>query len=148
MKITKILHPTDFSECSKAATRYAHSLAKQYGASVVMMYVVDDVTHNPGGWYVPHISLDELTKDMEQSAQKQIDRCCYETFRDVDKVERKVLRGVPDDVIANYARDNGVDLIVMGTHGKSGMDFVFGSTTEKVIRKADCPVLCVKGKES
>lgn len=148
MKISKILHPTDFSECSRAATDYVKSFAKLHDASVVMMYVVNDVAQTAGGWYVPHISLDELTKDMEQSARKEIDRCCYENFRDVKDVERVVLKGVPDDVITKYARENGVDLIVMGTHSKSGMDFVFGSTTEKVIRKAGCPVLCVKSKES
>lgn len=145
MKITKILHPTDFSECSMKATEYAHSLAKQYGAGVVMMYVVDNVSNVPGGWYVPHISLDELYKDMEQSASKKIEKCCYETFRDIEKVERVVLRGAPEEQIVRYAKENGVDLIVMGSSSRTGMDAVFGSTTEKVIRRAECPVLCVKG---
>lgn len=145
MKITKILHPTDFSEHSKKATEYAHALAKQFGASVVMMYVVDNSSNVPGGWYVPHISMDEIYKDMEQSAAKKLEKCCYETFRDIEKVERVVVKGVPTVEIIKYADENGVDMIVMGSESKKGMDVVFGSTAERVIRKAGCPVLCVKG---
>jgi len=145
MKITKILLPTDFSEYSTKATDYAHELARQYGAAVVMMYVVDNASHVPGGWYVPHISMDEIYKDMEKSAEKKLEKCCYETFRDLKNVERVIVKGVPEVEIIKYANENGVDMIVMGSEKKKGMDVVFGSTAERVIRKAECPVLCVKG---
>jgi len=143
MNITHVLHPTDFSEGSKAAFEYARTLAKQYGAKLSLVYVLDqyEVSH---GWYVPHISLDELYKDMELSAKKQIEHCCYEELRDFKNVDNAVLKGEPDEEIVKYAGKHGVDLIVMGAYSKRGMDFVFGSTTEKVLRKADCPVLCVK----
>jgi nucleotide-binding universal stress UspA family protein len=143
MKITSILHPTDFTEGSKAALQYAKDLAKQHDATITLMYVIDKSvsTH---GWYVPHISLDELYKDMEASAKKELERCCYEELRDVKGVEKVVLTGVPDDEIVKYAKSKDVDLIVMGTYSKSGMDFMFGSTTEKVLRKAHCTVMCVK----
>jgi len=144
MKVTKILIPTDFSEHSEKATDYAHALAKQFGASVVMMYVVDNSSNVPGGWYVPHISMDELYKDMEESAAKRLEKCCYETFRDMKDVQRVIVRGVPEVEIIKYAKDNGVDMIVMGSESKKGMDVIFGSTAERVIRKADCPVLCVR----
>ena len=143
MNITKILHPTDFSEGSKAAVAYVKSLAKQYDAEVTLMYVLDQLP-KAHGWYVPHISLGELYKDMEASAKKEMERCCYEEFREAKSVDRVVLKGVPDEEIVKYANDNGVDLIVMGTYSKEGMDFLFGSTTEKVLRRASCPVLCVK----
>jgi len=143
MQITHVLHPTDFSEGSKAAFEYAKTLAKQNGAKMTLLYVVDQssVSH---GWYVPHISLEELYKDMEASAKKQLEHCCYEELRDFKDVGHVVLKGAPDEEIVKYAHDKNVDLIVMGTFSKSGMDFVFGSTTEKVLRKAECPVLCVK----
>jgi nucleotide-binding universal stress UspA family protein len=144
MKITKILLPTDFSELSNKATDYAHELAKQYGAAVVMMYVVDNSSNVPGGWYVPHISMDEMYKDMEKNAEKRLEKCCYETFRDLKNVERVVVKGVPEVEIIKYASENGVDMIIMGSETKKGMDVVFGSTAERVIRKAGCPVLCVK----
>jgi len=143
MNIKKILLPTDFSEGSRAAMDYAKSLAKHYDAQIALIYVVDDLTKTRG-WYVPHISLTELYKDMEESAHKQIERCCYEELRDFDGVEKVVAKGVPDEEILKYAKEKGIDLIVMGTYSKVGMDVLFGSTAEKVMRKANCPVLCVK----
>lgn len=143
MKITNILHPTDFSEGSLAAMEYVKSLAKQYGAKITLMHVVDEFSRTHG-WYVPHISLNELYKDIEASAKKRIEHCCYEELRDFGDVKKVVVKGVPDEEIVKYAGENGVDLIVMGTYSKSGMDYVFGSTTEKVLRKAKCPVFCVK----
>jgi len=143
MKISSILYATDFSEGSNAALDYVKSLARQYGARVTMMYVVDEVAGGHG-WYVPHISLDELYKDMEASAKKKLDHCCYEELREFKDVERVVAKGVPDEQIVKYADDHGVDMVVMGAFSKAGMDFLFGSTTEKVLRKAKCPVLCVK----
>ena len=144
MKIAKILHPTDFSNGSKAAMDYVKSLAKQHNAEITLMYVVDEVSRTQG-WYVPHISLNELYKDMEASARKELERCCYEELRDFGKVEKVVLKGVPEDEIIRYAEEKAVDLIVLGTHSRGGgMEFVFGSTAEKVMRKARCSVLCVK----
>ena len=143
MKIKKILLPTDFSEGSKAAIDYAKSLAKHYDAHITLIYVVDELTKTHG-WYVPHISVNELYKDIEESAKKQIERCCYEEFRDFEGVEKVVTKGVPGDVIAKYAKEKGIDLIVMGTYSKVGMDLLFGSTAQRVLKKANCPVLCVK----
>ena len=143
MTIKNILHPTDFSEGSKAALNYAKFMAKQCGASLTLMYVVDEVTKSHG-WYVPHISLDELYKDMEASAKKQLEHCCYEELRDFKDVGKVVKKGIPEEEIVKYATEKGVDLIVMGTYSKSRMDMVFGSTTEKVLRKSGCSVLCVK----
>ena len=145
MKITHILHPTDFSDSSAAAMDYVKTLAKQYDSEITMMYVMDELD-NAKGWYVPHISLDEFYKDMETAAAKKLEHCCYEGLREMKKVNRVVVKGEPEEEIVKYAKTHGVDMIVMGTHSKSGMDFFFGSVTEKVIRGAECPVLCVKTK--
>ena len=80
----------------------------------------------------------------EQQATKKLEHCCYEELRDFKKVNRVVISGSPEEVIVKYAKEKGVDLIVMGTQTKSGMDFVFKSSVDKVIKKAECPVLCVK----
>jgi nucleotide-binding universal stress UspA family protein len=143
MNIRHILYPTDFSEGSAAAFDYVKTLAKQYNAEITLIYALNDISNN-GGWYVPHTSLDEYYKEMEAQATKKLEHCCYEELRDFTNVNRVIIKGTPDEVILNYAKDKGVDLIVMGTHAKSGMDFVFRSAVETVIRKADCPVLCVK----
>jgi len=145
MNINRILLPTDFSVCSAAATEYTKSLAEKYGSKVVVMCVVDESTIK-GGWYVPHINIDDMFAEMEKEAKKQLDKCVYENFRDMESdVEKVVVKGIPDEEIIKYANDNKVDLVVMGTYSRTGtMDRVFGSTTERVIRKSAAPVLCVK----
>ncbi len=143
MKISHILHPTDFSEGAEAALDYARALAKQYNASLTHLYVLNDVTKGHG-WYVPHISLDTFLAEMKAEAKKKLDHCCYEEQMDLKNVNCVILSGEADDNIVDYAKKNGVDLIVMGSYSKSGMDFLFGSVTRKVIKKAHCPVLCVK----
>jgi len=97
------------------------------------------------GWYVPHISMDELYKDMEDAAKKELQRCCIEELRGYENIERVVIRGVPDEEIIKFASANNIDLIVMGTHGRKGLDRVlFGSTAAKVVRNAPCAVLTVR----
>ena len=143
MKISHILHPTDFSEGAHAALDYAKALAKQYNASLTLLYVMNDIRRGQG-WYVPHFSLDNFFEEMKVNAEKKLKHFCYEEAREIKDVNSIILRGEPDEEIVGYAKHNGIDLIVIGSYSKSGMDFIFGSTTRKVLRKADCPVLCVK----
>jgi len=145
MKMSKILLPTDFSVCSDAATEYVKSLAGKYGAKVTIMCVVDESTIK-GGWYVPHANINEMFNEMAEEAGKKLEKCVYEHFRDMEsEVEKVVVKGIPDEEIVKYANDNDVDLVVMGTYSSHGkLDRVFGSTTERVIRKSQCAVLCVK----
>ena len=142
MKMTNILHPTDFSECSYAAMDYARTLAQKFDADLTLLYVLDEVSRSEG-WYVPHISLDEFYKEMEASARKKLEHCCYEELRGLN-VNSVIKKGHPHEQIVQYADGHGIDLIVMGAYSKSGMDLLFGTTTRKVLKKADCPVLCVK----
>lgn len=143
MKINHILHPTDFSESSQAAMDYAKSLAQKYDSSITLLYVIDEMSKTEG-WYVPHISLDEFYKEHEDQARKKMEHCCYEELRNIKHVDRVIVKGEPSEQIVKYADSKGVDMIVMGAYNKSGMDFMFGSTTRKVIKKSKCPVLCVK----
>ena len=143
MKINHILYPTDFSESSNVAIDYVKNIALQHGSRITMMYVIDQIGRSQG-WYVPHISLDAFYKELEENAQKKLDHCCYEQFSEFKDIERVIAKGKPDEEIVKYADNKGVDLIVMASPSKTGMDFVFGSAVEKVIRKAKCPVLCVR----
>ncbi len=150
MQIRTILFPTDFSNGARAAMGSAISLANQYGAKLILLYVIQDV--NIAEWYIPSsISAMDLVEDMRKGAEKEIAKWLDEAARaGVKNVERMVVRGVPFVEIIRTARDKGVDLIVIGTHGRTGIDhMLFGSTAEKVVRKAHCPVLTVRmaGKE-
>ena len=144
MEIKKILFATDFSEGSSSALPYAVDIAKRYGAKLYFVHVIYDVAKT-SGWYVPHVSMDELYNDMEKNAKAQLEKSFTEEMRGFKDVEHVVLKGTPYEELARFAEENKVDLIVIGTHGRKGLDrMLFGSTAEQVVRHAPCPVLTVR----
>ena len=147
MKIKKILFPTDFTEGALAAMPYVADLAASYGAKLYLLHVIYDMSASTG-LHVPHISLNAMYEEMQKGAEKEIGDFGAEMSVKLKDVETRVLRGVPYEEILKFARENGVDLIVMGTHGRSGLDrVIFGSTAEKVVRNAECPVLTVRSQK-
>ena len=149
MQIKTILFPTDFSNGARAAMDHAISLAKDYQAKLILLYVIQDISI--AEWYIPStISAGELIEDMQKSAWQEMDKWIDEVSKQVKDVEKMVVRGVPFVEIIQTAKERNADLIVIGTHGRTGIDhMLFGSTAEKVVRKAACPVLTVRiaGKE-
>ncbi|MEO5356469.1 MAG: universal stress protein [Nitrospirae bacterium YQR-1] len=144
MEIRKILVPTDFMEGASWAADYASDLAKRYGASIYVFHVIYDVA-GAVGWYLPQLSYDEFYKDIEENAQKELQLIYEQQLKDVESVSRHIARGNPADEILKFADTNSIDLIVMGTHGRKGIDrMIFGSTAEKVVRNAKCPVLTTR----
>jgi nucleotide-binding universal stress UspA family protein len=144
MEIKRILFPTDFSEGSSHALPYAIDMAKHYGARLYLLHVIYDIAKTTG-WYVPHISMDEMYKDMEEGAKKELERYGLEELRGLKEVERAVRKGVHHEEIVRFANEKKIDLIVMGTHGRKGIDrILFGSTAAQVVRNAPCPVLTVR----
>lgn len=144
MEIRSILFPTDFSEGSSQALRYAVDLAQRYGAKLFVIHVIYDVV-KATGWYVPHVSVDKMYEDIRESAKKELERFGVEELSVLKNVERLVLSGVPHEEIINFAKEQKIDLIVMGTHGRKGVDrILFGSTAAQIVRFAPCPVLTVR----
>jgi nucleotide-binding universal stress UspA family protein len=144
MEMKKILFATDFSEGSSNALPYALDLAKQYGAKLYLIHVLYDVAKTVG-WYVPHASLDEIYADMKKAAEAELDKIFADEMRGFKDIERLVLTGVPHEEITKFAEEKKIDLIVLGTHGRRGLDrMLFGSTAEQVVRNASCPVLSVR----
>jgi nucleotide-binding universal stress UspA family protein len=87
-----------------------------------------------------------MYRDLEKSAQKELEKFACEKMQDCKDVEYTVLRGIPHEGILKFAQEKNIDLIVIATHGRKGLDrFLFGSTAEKVVRYAPCPVLTVRG---
>ncbi len=147
MKIEKILFPTDFTEGALAALPYAADLAKSYGAKLYLLHVIYDMSAATG-LQVPQVSFNAMYEDIQKGAEKEIGNFAAVVGIELKNVETQVLRGVPYEEILTFARENGVDLIIMGTHGRSGFDrVIFGSTAEKVVRNSECPVLTVRSQK-
>ena len=144
MEIKKVLFATDFSEGSSHALPYAVDIARQYGAKLYFVHVLYDVAKT-AGWYVPHISIDEMYGDMVKSAKAELEKIFIDDLRGFKDLEHVVLKGIPYEEISRFAADNKIDLIVLGTHGRKGIDrMLFGSTAEQIVRNAPCPVLSVR----
>jgi nucleotide-binding universal stress UspA family protein len=143
MEIKRILFATDFSEGSASSLPYAVSMTRQYGAKLYFVHVIHDIAKTSGS-YVPHISLDELYSEMEENAKKELEKSTVEELRGKE-VEHVVLKGTPYEEISRFAEENKIDLIVVGTYGRKGLDrMLFGSTAEQIVRHAPCPVLTVR----
>jgi nucleotide-binding universal stress UspA family protein len=144
MEIKKILFTTDFSEGASHALSYAVDVAKHYGAKLYLLHVVQDMAMAPG-LHIPHGSSDMMYTELDTSAKKALEKLCITTCEDLKNTERSIVRGIPYEEILKFAKEKGTDLIVIGTHGRKGLDRVlFGSTAERVVRNALCPVLTVR----
>jgi len=144
MEIKSILFPTDFSEGSSQALQYATDMAKKYGAKLYILHVIYDIA-KASGWYVPHRSVDEMYKELQDGAMKELEKFGVAELSGIKDIARSVLTGVPHEEIMNFAKKNKIDLIIMGTHGRSGIDrILFGSTAAQVVRYAPCPVFTVR----
>ena len=142
--IQKILVPIDFSPHAAEATAWAADLARRYDASLTLLHVLQPVAMAlPEGYVL--MSANALSDLMTE-----IDRALAQARKDVEATERirpetKLIQGVPFAEIIQFARDGAFDLIVMGTHGRTGLKHaLLGSVSEKVVRKAPCPVLTVR----
>ncbi len=150
IKLKKILCPFDFSENSQEALQYAiHLMLKDDDASLYLVHVVDNrVFDYSGPFYEQELPVMNVTLD--QSTREQLEKKLLAEVPEKiqNRVETIILFGVPFLEIITAARDNDIDLIVIGTHGRTGLaHMLIGSVAEKVVRKAPCPVLSVKRKK-
>ncbi len=150
IKMEKILFPTDFSEYSQYAFPYALSFAKEYGAKLYILHVIEDVQYLANA-YMFDVPIMPSFADVEQNRLKEMQEFIDTHVKDKDiQIEKVVRRGRPFIEIIEMARDENIDLIVTATHGRGGLEHVvFGSVAERVVRKAPCPVLSIRmpGKE-
>lgn len=137
----EILVPTDGSEPAKAALDEAIDHAKSHGATLHVLYVVEDHLI-PGGVE----SGAEIHEALKRDGEKAIREArTWAQAAGIESLQVEIGAGKPHEVILDYARDNGIDLIIMGTHGRSGIErALLGSVTERVLRLADQPVLTVR----
>lgn len=145
--VRRILHPTDFSRASGAAFLKAVALAKESRAELLLVHVLLPTTPFIGDGYISPKTYEELEASARRGAQRELAKVVAKAQKAKARVKAVLLEGVPYDRIARVARSKRADLIVMGTHGRSGLSkFFLGSVAERVIALASCPVLTVRGK--
>jgi universal stress protein A len=146
-RIKKILAPTDLSDLSQAGVRYALELAKAVGAEVTVYHVVcRDEFMRYELLHVRPLLMDNLL----QKYRRQLSGFIEERFADLlpsIALRQEVELGVPEDNIVTKAKEEAMNLIVISTHGRTGLSHMFmGSVTEHVIRHAPCPVLSIRSE--
>lgn len=140
MKITHILIPIDFSAPSREATDYALELARLSGATITLYHVIEDpVVYVPAlGGYVPE------PRDLEDFSRAALAEWIIDDDAVGLMIRREWEHGHPVSSILDYAIEHGCDMIVMGTHGRGVLGhMLIGSVAERIVRKAQCPVLTV-----
>jgi nucleotide-binding universal stress UspA family protein len=141
--IRRILCPTDFSEFSDIAFRYALSIAQHYRGKLLVQHVVESWQH-PEAAFVPAHYYVEFRSHLLHKGEEELQRFVKNHANNGIRPEPVVEQGIAADSILALAEAQEVDLIVMGTHGRRGFDrLMVGSVTERVLRKASCPVLAV-----
>lgn len=144
----RILHPSDFSRASGAAFKKAIEMAKAGRAELMVVHVVSPVLPMAAGdGYVSPKMYEEITASTRAWAQKQLDKLLAKAKQAGVRAKGFVLEGSAHEQIARFARSKHADLLVMGTHGRSGLAKLFlGSVAGRVVAAAPCPVLTVRGR--
>ena len=142
ISLKKILCPIDHSDCSKEALKYAVSFAMKDGAKLYLLHIIDIRSFNESLNEMPTQIPDNETL---QQLRIKLLNCIPEEMRDDMDVEAIVIQGIPFAEIISTSREKEIDMIVMGSHGRTGISHIMlGSVSEKVARKAPCPVLITR----
>ena len=141
----KILYPVDFSDFAEEILEYAVAMATEFGAELHLLHVIPNLNY-----FTPYESF--LTPEnmvaIEQNIEAEVEKDFGKLTKDLKMPVTKATRtGVTFVEIIDYIKENGIDLVVMGTHGRSAIEHILiGSVAEKVVRKAPCPVLTIRPK--
>ena len=140
VEIKRILYPCDFTGCSFQVLPYVRSMAKKYASEIYLLYVARNL-HLYSSGRKQHATLIEKTvKELET----MLDNFCSEHLLDCPSFRRKVAVGDPGEEIVKTVEKEKIDLVIMGTHGRKGMDkIIFGSVAERVVKTSPVPVMVV-----
>lgn len=147
--LKNILVATDFGEAADVALTYGRELAGRFGATLHVLHVADNIYINAFGAETYAAMAPDLQTELEASAPKKLDELLIDSDRSGPPTKRALLTSSsPAFAIVDFAKDNNIDLIVMGTHGRGALaHLVMGSVAERVVRLAACPVLTVRHPE-
>lgn len=144
LKISRILVPIDFSEYSKMALEYATKFAKQFNSELILVYVIEPIVY-PSDFGLGQIPINQVDFEIQSKAEEELQKLIQEKIPADVKASYDVKTGKPFLEIIYAAKEHKCDLIIIATHGHTGIEHIlFGSTAEKVVRKSSVPVLVVR----
>jgi len=143
-----VLVPTDFSETSDIALKYGKAFAAAFGATLHVVHVIEEPYGQPWAVEAYGFSLAALQDEWIKEAKARMEKILSDEERTSLKAVTTTVLGHPVMEVLRYAKDNNIDLIVMGTHGRGPLGkVVMGSVAERLVRKSPCPVLTVRSDE-
>jgi nucleotide-binding universal stress UspA family protein len=146
-RIRRVLHPSDFSRASAGAFAKAVDMAKTNRAELVVVHVMAPVLPSVGDGYVSPKVYEEIEARARAQAQKRLTALVAKAKRAGARARSLLMEGTPYERILRAARSKRADLVVLGTHGRTGLARLFlGSVASRVVSMATCPVLTVRGK--
>ena len=147
-RIRRILHPSDFSRASAQAFARAVEMAKTNRAELLVLHVMSPVMPMMGDGYVAPELYEQIEATAQAHAKAQIDRLLARARKAGARAKGLLMEGVPHEQITRAARSKRADLVVIGTHGDTGLaKLLLGSVAGRVVALAPCPVLTVRGKK-
>ena len=143
MEIKKILFPIDLTANSSKILPYVLSISEKYNSAIYLLHVVQDLLRW-GHLYVPHTSMEKFQKEAAEGAEKAMQRICDDQLHSCPNFQRKIVSGDPVTEILNTIESENIDLVIMGTHGRKGLEHaLFGSVAENVVKRSTVPVLTI-----
>ncbi|MGE4556440.1 MAG: universal stress protein [Desulfovibrionaceae bacterium] len=141
--IKKILCAVDFSDQSSKVADYAKTMGEALGAKISVLYVAPSLSQYVG-FHIPASTIENFVGEIVTGADSTMTAFMDENFRGLE-AEGRVVTGYAAEEILTFAEEEAIDMIVMGTHGRRGIDrILFGSVAEKVVKTSRCPVLTVR----
>ncbi len=145
IKLKRIMAATDFSECSDHALRYACEFAETFGAELHLVNVTEPPAAAYSEFGIGYVGVEKLDEDLQRGAEAKLNTLPSQEWQAKLKIVRKAILGSTFVELVQYAKKQDIDMIVLGTHGRGAIaHMLMGSTAEKVVRKAPCPVLTVR----
>jgi len=142
-QIQKILFPIDFAEKFETLLPWVSTFVQKFDATLYVLFVTQDLA-SFSTFHVPHASIKSFQEEAVKAAQQKMGAVAKEFLASFPKAETRVMTGSPADKILDLARQEKIDLIIMGTKGRKGLEYtIFGSVCRKVVREAPCPVVTI-----
>jgi len=142
-QVQKILFPVDLTEKIDPLLPWVTTLVEKFDATLIVLFVTQDLASFTS-FYMPHPHIKSMQEEALKAAQQKMEEVRQQYFQDFKKVETRVVQGDPAAKILEVAQKEGVDLIIMGTHGRKGLErAIFGSVCDKVVRNSKIPVLTI-----